>query len=717
MCVMGSSDERNIKAIDASVGGLVWVRRRNGSWWPGRIMCLDEVPDGCLVSPKAGTPIKLLGRDDASVDWYNLEKSKRVKAFRCGEYDACIEKAKAAAAGSGKKAVKYARREDAIIHALEIENSHLLKDHPDLQMTKQNLPVEKTSSSREISKRFRSSKDNEKTTDVGDAKDEADSGPELLQSGVSFQEANNNLVSRERSLLEKRRRRRTPNDSEDDGTEGIKRMRGLEDLGMGIGCKGKGQATALVEHIRHENGLLCDVSLNDGTMPNGNLVNGERVCSPSLKRKRSQVVNANEHSRRKNRRRPLTKVLESTAMVSVPVTCDQFVSSDCSPLTGFSDGKLSGLEPIEPVKSVSTVINNNSDSTGVSCENAISLNASENVVETSHNKSKDSEISSISDLAVNESSDRLFDVPLIGEEKQSAGFPSAFTSCSPRRGLVSGSTRPCSQSSHDDVFKKEGRNVSVCMSPGAKRVSGSINGIEKSTSKWQIKGKRNSRQMSKKQEARRTADADETNDPLSRFFMSGQRGQPRLSANSCYMTRGDQTERNSGLYEVKIEVKANYNKPRNVPLVSLMSKLNGKAIVGHPLSVEPLEDGSCDHHHIVRAFDDVPMVDGGDDDDAHVNPKPSSSKKKKKKKTNMPPRKPSKSKKPSSSLLKKTRRLSALTGHKPRGRGKKEMEEKPKGQVVACIPLKLVFSRINEAVKSSTRQMHHHRPLPSTANP
>jgi len=64
---MGSSEESNINGINASVGGLVWVRRRNGSWWPGRIMSLDELSDGCLVSPRSGTPVKLLGRDDASV--------------------------------------------------------------------------------------------------------------------------------------------------------------------------------------------------------------------------------------------------------------------------------------------------------------------------------------------------------------------------------------------------------------------------------------------------------------------------------------------------------------------------------------------------------------------------------------------------------------------------------------------------------------------------
>lgn len=64
---MGSSCEANGKNIDPTVGGLVWVRRRNGSWWPGRILGPDELPESCLVSPRLGTPVKLLGRDDASV--------------------------------------------------------------------------------------------------------------------------------------------------------------------------------------------------------------------------------------------------------------------------------------------------------------------------------------------------------------------------------------------------------------------------------------------------------------------------------------------------------------------------------------------------------------------------------------------------------------------------------------------------------------------------
>ena len=44
---------------------------------------------------------------------------------------------------------------------------------------------------------------------------------------------------------------------------------------------------------------------------------------------------------------------------------------------------------------------------------------------------------------------------------------------------------------------------------------------------------------------------------------------------------------------LNLKFKASY-RPQHVPLVSLMSKLNGKAIIGHPLTVEALEDGYCD---------------------------------------------------------------------------------------------------------------------------
>ncbi|KAF8101061.1 hypothetical protein N665_0211s0048 [Sinapis alba] len=579
---MEGNDDQNLKAINASVGRLVWVRLRNGSWWPGQTLLHEEVPESSLVSPKPGTPIRLLGREDVGIEWYTLEKSKSVKAFRCGDYDAHIDKAKASAAAaraSSKKTVKCTRRENAINTALEIENAHLAKeDSPDNNLC--------SSSGEEVT---------DSEDGGGEAEEELDSAPELLQSSMSSQEMNNvgALVKVEP------KRRRTPNDSEDDGTEGTKRMRGLEDIG-------KEHVGAIVLH-RQEMGSICDVNLSD-SMSNGYIVN--KVCSPlSLKRKRSQVTNANECSKRKNRRRQLTKVLESTAMVCVPVTSDQLVTS--------------GLEPVESMKSVSVVINNNSDSTGISCENS-----PENVVGASHNnKAKDSEISSLSVSAEDDSSDHLYDVPLTGEAKQSA----ACTMSSSRTALVSGLTRRLGPNSHDVFVKKEASNGSACANPlKTQLVIWNSNGIEKNTSKWKLKGKRNSRQMSKKQEERRSVFGEEANNNVPLLLPA--------------------------LFDVKIEVKASCNKPR-VPLVSRMSKLNGKAIVGHPVSVEALEEG-CYNGGMVMS-------------QAVVKAKSLPKKKSKKRKTNGAFGKSSKSKKKSSSLSVKTRRLSTLTE-----RSKKQTTEK-----------------------------------------
>ncbi|CAK7340121.1 unnamed protein product [Dovyalis caffra] len=120
-------ESSGMAADGGEIGPIVWVRRRNGSWWPGQIMEADELAEYNLTSPRTGTPVKLLGRDDASVDWYNLEKSKRVKAFRCAEFSDCIERAESALGMPIKKREKYARREDAILHALELERRLLKK--------------------------------------------------------------------------------------------------------------------------------------------------------------------------------------------------------------------------------------------------------------------------------------------------------------------------------------------------------------------------------------------------------------------------------------------------------------------------------------------------------------------------------------------------------------------------------------------------------------
>ncbi|TVU34113.1 hypothetical protein EJB05_15942, partial [Eragrostis curvula] len=115
---------------------LVWVIRRNGSWWPGRILGTDELPENGVLPRPAGTPIKLLGSSDGTIDWYNIEDSKCVKPFRCGEFAECIENAKVRGRlkNIAYKEGKYACRDDAIMHALAIEMSS--NEEPTYQTTK-----------------------------------------------------------------------------------------------------------------------------------------------------------------------------------------------------------------------------------------------------------------------------------------------------------------------------------------------------------------------------------------------------------------------------------------------------------------------------------------------------------------------------------------------------------------------------------------------------
>ncbi|XP_024972914.1 uncharacterized protein At1g51745 isoform X2 [Cynara cardunculus var. scolymus] len=607
---MGSSFEANGKSIDPSVGGLVWVRRRNGSWWPGRILGPDELPESSLVSPRSGTPVKLLGREDASVDWYNLEKSKRVKAFRCGEYDECIEKAKVSAAISCKKAVKYARREDAILHALELESSQISKDHPQME------------------------KPGGKKPDVEESPicfhPEEETEDDSLQGG----------------------RRRTPNDSEDDGIEGSKkRMRGLEDIGV-----------------------------------SGN---------SSFKRRRSQVAHVHEFLKKKNRRRQLTKVLESTAMVTVPVMCEQVTGVTGSFLPNGSDNKVSGLECNESKRSFSVVINNNSDSTGDASNNVFLTNC----------KQKENEISSISELAENDSIVRLFDVPFIGEEKQTADFSPISEKPQAGVGAQSGQSSLIETVSagHDEIQE------SGSISSGAAGISDISHRIDnKGTSKWQHKGKRNSRNKSKSKSKfldtnvvdndadvvpSRTDSMEQVVEGQTVEITAPQRllpyRQSRFTVNPKYQSSDLSYRKHDigSLYDVNIEVKTGH-RPHHVPYISLMSKLTGQPITGHPIVVEVLDNGVSDlslngsecHSSSCELDGDVGWLQVQET-------------------RGSPGKSPKKPRRNGILSNKKIRRLSSLTGSK-----RLNETGKFKKPGLACVPLKVVFGRINAALGiSSTR--------------
>ncbi|OVA08492.1 PWWP domain [Macleaya cordata] len=815
---MGS--KQNSKKIDASVGGLVWVRRRNGSWWPGRIMGLHELSANCLVSPKSGTPVKLLGREDASLDWYNLEKSKRVKAFRCGEFGECIEKAKASAAHSNKKAVKYARREDAILHALELESAHETnKHHGNHKRMDGYAGKHHDSWVRQTQNMYSSGKGHECMDGEG-SKLEANSMQELSQSGISFEDPNDS-THKVHSLLKKRRK--TPNDSEDDGTEGTKRMRGLKDLVMGVEAK---RETNINTHTEGSAQLDC-ASVTEPDICNSlstrSHINSSKHFFSSLKRRRSQVASICENLKRKNRRRQLTKVLESTAMVSVPVFCDEGASSGGLSFQGMRDRNFSALESTELKKSNdSLLINNKSDFTGVLGEKQTSLESSEytNGAGISsfhcHPESKNSKLSSMSEIPENECFDSLFDVPFVEEETRFGGFSPIFAPCASRKFRSVHSSQVGSISLRSEGLNKNGStNFAIKHNNVSQRT-------KKGTSRWQSKGKRNSRSLGKKTKKSldsRSVDGDEGmddflagslsvcispevhNNTLGESLMSdngarwsNQIGEPKYLDSTKYGTRSSgnrevlihSSEVRGGkfkslsreksvldrsttkvrslpvlptmpprspshhqsyftsnsryeisdvssinfpwgpsLFDVNLEVKASYS-CQNVPLVSLMSKLSGKAIVGHPLTVEVCNDGYCDL--LISSLNYSPTSSSGklidsatenlsdqsiDEGSKAVGPMQAETgytdqfleapwKKSVKHSTFKSPNRSPKNRKCGLNS-KKTRKLSSFSLLPRQEEKRKAVVEKLKGAVMACVPLKVVFSRISESLNCSRR--------------
>lgn len=58
-----------------------------------------------------------------------METSKRVKVFRSSEFDGFIKNAESVQATLTIKDAKYAHREDAVLHALQLEKQELEKSH------------------------------------------------------------------------------------------------------------------------------------------------------------------------------------------------------------------------------------------------------------------------------------------------------------------------------------------------------------------------------------------------------------------------------------------------------------------------------------------------------------------------------------------------------------------------------------------------------------
>ncbi|XP_050254055.1 uncharacterized protein LOC126700104 isoform X2 [Quercus robur] len=266
-----------------SAGSIVWVRRRNGSWWPGKILGPEELDTSHLTSPRSGTPVKLLGREDASVDWYNLEKSKRVKAFRCGEFDDCIEKAESSQGMPIKKREKYARREDAILHALELEKQMLEKQGKlGIESDRMN-----SKSSGGMKKGFVASSEN-----FGDDNGKLEnSNSHQFPSGLETYHKDKTIFG---SISARKAKDGNQLSGDDDHSETMPRMRGLQDFGLRIAPpKRRLSPSAASNGSRKpttDNHADALPSGGDLSMGNASHANGVEQMGAAFRAKRSRCV-------------------------------------------------------------------------------------------------------------------------------------------------------------------------------------------------------------------------------------------------------------------------------------------------------------------------------------------------------------------------------------------------------------------------------------------
>ncbi|KAM7279871.1 hypothetical protein ACFE04_007005 [Oxalis oulophora] len=528
-----------------TAGSIVWVRRRNGSWWPGKVLGAEELPLSHITSPRSGTPVKLLGREDASVDWYNLEKSKRVKPFRCGEFDDCIDKAESSHGMPVKRREKYARREDAIIHALELEKELLRK---------QGKLVVKSDHTRNIRNELQA---NERAASFQKAKDDY----HRLQLG-----------------------------REDDHFDYTPRMRGLQDLGL---------KTAYLKRKASSSDASDDsqrLRLNDNS----------HAPFDSVVLDVGRPIHENENGVEQvggNRAKKIASVYLRAG------------SSDTS------DGKV---HPSQIEMSSSQMDDSDSQYE--------EENASESMEETESDFSRSESSESDSDSSKTE-------LEMDEDMPHTAGAPRYPAT------RVSNTHGRFEALEHGNL-STEDSDESAFSGDLSYRHDQLLN--HDTVSKWQLKGKRNTRNLTKRSSfsqrplghsfnSRRNDDYDEDerdfgarmvgSDNGRYMYASGKasRGQNHHFPNMMDLDDGDWDNRGHFgsrfvrhghfgirtrpvLLDVDLQVQPGVQKSRD-PITSMRSKLDGKVIIGHSVKIGVLEDGSSENFCFADDFFGNDVVD------------------------------------------------------------------------------------------------------------
>ncbi|KAJ4746378.1 Tudor/PWWP/MBT superfamily protein [Rhynchospora pubera] len=689
--------------VDASVGTIVWVRRRNGSWWPGRILGPDELAESHLLSPRSGTPVKLLGREDASVDWYNLEKSKRVKAFRCGEFDACIERAEAAQGVPIKKREKYARREDAILHALELEKKQLECRFPN-QPPLGPAPVFSMTDEPHMSKPYKFHGAGKKADVVShrykSKKPASATSWDVLGNSLSY----NGLSNSKKRPLEnaggeppvKKKDRRRPL---------LQVLQSSPKLLLPLSPPALQPIQTTISHAFDTGAVLLEETSRG--IPMGAAYSAKNQCAYLPTESEEDSFNQGEF------------LSGQRGTASSDTGFEDFLQEPVPLEEGFESYGLIPKEPkTEPV--TETEIRPELRLEPEPERMAEPDSETETETEASHSGTSEE-----TDTDVEGGPELLLDPRQKGLQEQEKDLP---------------------------PFQLSNNFANTASNTTLQSVMQSKPKQEANVSKWNIKGKRNIRTTTKRPSDLITdngpAWSDRCNgstsyrdsicqiksatasqgfyqpkeefvDDLAQFVGSQHdyKSNHSSSWNGYFENATVKGNVEPVLIDVDLQVQASYQGER-VPLVSLMSRLNGKAIVGHPVQIEIVEDGSTSVY--------LPNVDSGPDDSSGLPPvwrtgrrtvmqrvprsmidhpirkKPVTSKSHKKSSKKVSARQKSKSKP-------RTKTISSLGGSGMLGGF---IKSDGGGPLVTCVPVKIVFSRILEAVG---RPSLHRVRMPSPA--
>lgn len=713
-----ASEPEGAPEVDVSAEGtLVWLRRPNGSWWPSIVISPEDVPSACTAPPRCGaTPIMLLGRrrdGPTFIDWCNLDRCSRVKPFRCGELDfeQRITNAQAVAATGSCNYNKgrYARKEDAILQALNIERERALE------------PASKTylhGGTCSLNPKIEMPN--------GQVKDAAAKGPSTTIHSLP--------LPLPLPPPPPKRKRKTPYDSEDDAPKGSRRMRDLRDIG-----------SKTVPPMDSPHAGTISVPKYDD-LPNVGQVKTSVQSHASTKRKHAAAHQDQPYGvpRKKDRSRPLSEL------------CNGDMWNGSRPNGHKADEHFLGAATCSSSSSGTSTLDSSLETT--SCHRRAAFKT---------DQAKGTEISCMSRLFTDDfhHRDDFVETPLAGRSILEPDHLQKYQPC----GLAKHPTwkhnkqaNGCSKVVKCDRKNIKMRSISSVDQEGYNRTKDSDKHEHHKARTVKHKAPRDEvvllekrldkRSLNKpsgddtkmhiamiptdsdcvgaveQQCSKRKRDPEESSETISNrsncdsgsisslvFELPLQVLPPQkkaLDPERCRAVKPIKTlHLNSTLCNVELSVLGSSNNGRRVPLVSLMSKWNGKPVVGYPVSVEvcddvfgcPLSSGG-EQQAVTSSMDGIMLKrDETKGLQCLVPPSPQACRAKPKSRSRKPSEKDvdklwqPHTKKPASSS-RKMRRLSSFASGQRDGEDRKSAVGKVSGATIACIPLRVVFSRINEAL-------------------